>query len=463
MNHKISFFIIICSMIIKLIAISITNFDLFGDEAQYWLWSEEPLAGYYSKPPLLAWLLVFHTNIFGDSFEALKYFPLIFYIFTPLVIYFLSNELFEEKKISVIAAVSFYLLPSVSLSSFLISTDVVLIFFCSLCMLVLLRIRKNPSIINFTILGVFFGLAFLTKYAAIYYIFSLILISVLDGRLRKAFYCNFLNLVVFIVCVIIVLLPNILWNAQNGWVTLSHTSDNAGLSRVSFSLLNGVEFILSQALMLGPILFLSFLINIKKIKLNFQTKFLLSFSFPVFFIIFLESIFVRANANWAAVGLVPIFLLMINNAYFFAKKFIIYNNFLNFAFCLFLFFLIATSSNLKIFDRINGISYFSENLSSDYLKNINYLIVEDRLLFSNLVYLLKDTNKNILTTYNPKNEVKSHFHLTSPLKANHSENFVFIGNLSSLNYLEKEFVVVEKEEISVRFVSQSLKIYEIIF
>ena len=160
-TYKLSFFILLLSITIKLIGIHYTNFDLFGDEAQYWLWSQTPELGYYSKPPLLAWLLKLHTLLFGNSFEALKYFPFIFYFFISYVVYLLSYELYQNKKLAIITALSFYLLPSVSVSSFLISTDVILIFFCSLSLLILLRIRKKPSIENFIVLGIFFGLSLL--------------------------------------------------------------------------------------------------------------------------------------------------------------------------------------------------------------------------------------------------------------------------------------------------------------
>ena len=31
--------------------------DLFVDDAQYWFWGQELAWGYYSKPPLIAWIL----------------------------------------------------------------------------------------------------------------------------------------------------------------------------------------------------------------------------------------------------------------------------------------------------------------------------------------------------------------------------------------------------------------------
>ena len=41
--------------------------DLFFDEAQYWAWSLEPAFGYYSKPPLIAWMIALSTSVCGDE------------------------------------------------------------------------------------------------------------------------------------------------------------------------------------------------------------------------------------------------------------------------------------------------------------------------------------------------------------------------------------------------------------
>ena len=56
---KFSLFLVISSGILKFFAIFYTDFNLFGDEAQYWVWSQNLNLGYYSKPPLLAWLISF--------------------------------------------------------------------------------------------------------------------------------------------------------------------------------------------------------------------------------------------------------------------------------------------------------------------------------------------------------------------------------------------------------------------
>ena len=463
MLYRFSFFILLFAVIIKLLAVHFTNFDLFGDEAQYFIWSEKLAFGYYSKPPLLAWLIKLYTFFFGDSFVALKCFPLIFYFLTSYVVYLLSYELYKKKELAIISALSFYLLPSVSVSSFLLSTDVILVFFCSLFLFFLLKIRNNPKLINFIILGIFFGLSFLSKYAAVYYLVSLLIILILDKKLRRAFINDVSGSLIFLISFVIILLPNILWNIQNDWVTLSHTSNNAGLEKINFNLIQGFEFLISQSIMLGPLLVCGFVFFISKLKFNFQSKFLLTFSLPVFLIVFLESIIVRANANWAAVGLIPLFLLIINHLYVCSKKIILINNIVNFVICSVLFLLIGFSSNLKVFNRINGISNFSENLKKNYLQDLDHLIVEDRLLFSSLKYNLRKSNKILLTPFKPNSLIKSHFHLSSPLKSSFNKNFLFIGNPVELDYLEKEYNIIKMEKVNVKFVKTPIEIYEVVF
>ena len=77
MTNKILSYAIFFLIIFKIVAIYITDFSLYGDEAQYWLWSQTLDFGYYSKPPLLAWFLGGYTAIFSDSFFSLKIFPII--------------------------------------------------------------------------------------------------------------------------------------------------------------------------------------------------------------------------------------------------------------------------------------------------------------------------------------------------------------------------------------------------
>jgi 4-amino-4-deoxy-L-arabinose transferase-like glycosyltransferase len=50
-----------------------TTFDVSGDEAHYWMWSQQPDWSYYSKPPLVAYVIGLGTALFGDTEFGLRW------------------------------------------------------------------------------------------------------------------------------------------------------------------------------------------------------------------------------------------------------------------------------------------------------------------------------------------------------------------------------------------------------
>ena len=151
MFKKNNYLIFLCVLLggLKLISVSTTGFSLYGDEAQYWLWSKDLDFGYYSKPPLLSWTIWLFTSVFGDSFFALKSIPIFLYFFTSFLIYFFTQKLFNDRSLAVACSITFFLLPAASLSSFLLSTDSLLIFFWILSLIQVLQIKQNPNYTNF--------------------------------------------------------------------------------------------------------------------------------------------------------------------------------------------------------------------------------------------------------------------------------------------------------------------------
>ena len=49
-------------LVIRLFVLYFAKTDLFFDEAQYWWWSRDLAFGYFSKPPLIAWLIRLATD-----------------------------------------------------------------------------------------------------------------------------------------------------------------------------------------------------------------------------------------------------------------------------------------------------------------------------------------------------------------------------------------------------------------
>lgn len=462
MNNKVLLLVLIVLFLVKISAFYLTKFNLFGDEAQYWLWSKKLDFGYFSKPPLLSWIISVYSIIFGESFFSLKIIPSIVYLFTAWAIFNLCINIGLTRKKSLECTLLFLLMPAVSFSTFFISTDVLLLLFWTLALNELILIKKFKNLNNFFMFGVFLGLAFLSKYAAVYFIICLILYILLDNDFRKFFFKNYLSFIFSSVCVLIILMPNLIWNLSNNWVTFKHTSDNANFVNIKINLLRGVEFLGIQILMLGPFFFIGSMINYKNLVINDKHKLLLIFSVPIFFIVLIEAIIVRANANWAAPGFISFFIflyLLINNGLL--KK-------LHLAFsiilCLVFFLLIGSSYQNNLFNRITGISIFSEKLHLLGSKvGIENYVISDRLLFSNIKYEMRKNDSNFYMPHKEGDEITNHFKLTSPLKKEMKKNFIFIGHPNEINYLSNNYNLKKLLSLKTAFIKNDINIYEVTF
>lgn len=461
MTNKILFISILPLILFKIIAVYFTEFSLYGDEAQYWLWSKSLDIGYFSKPPLLSWFLYGYTSFFGDSFFTLKMFPLIIYILISFAVYKLCLCLSFSQNSSTLCSLSFFIIPSVSVSSFLISTDLLLLLFWVLALTKLLNVRNKGLFLDFLLLGLFLGLAFLAKYAAVYFFISLILLIIFDKKTLYAFRNNMTGSIVFCISFIFIFLPNIFWNINNEWVTFSHTSDNANLQSLNLNFYEPLKFLSSQILMIGPILVVSSIICLKYFSLDFENKFLLIFSTPIFLIVLIESFLVRANANWAAPALISFFILLFRIINIEKKYFIKINFIFNYLVVILLFSLILVSSKINIFDRIRGINFFAMEIAE--IINDKDLVVSDRIIFSNISYELYNKSNNFYMPYEKGAPIKNHFQISSAFKSNIKNNFYFIGHLNDISYLSNNFDGVLVKEFFVPFNSTSIKLYEINF
>ncbi len=453
-----SFLVIIA---LKVCASFFTSFSLYGDEAQYWLWSKNLDLGYFSKPPLLAWFLSGHIMLFGDSFFSLKMFPLIIYFVIFFAFYRVCLQLRLSKSSSLVCSFSFLLIPATTVSSFLISTDLLLLLFWLLAMKKLLEIRDGGSVINFVLLGVYLGLAFLAKYAAIYFLLSFLILISADKKILRSLKSHFFGWFTFALVFVLILLPNIYWNISNEWVTLAHTSDNANLKNLNLNFGEPIRFLLSQAFMVGPVLVLSFFYIIRYFRLDFESKFLLIFSLPIIIIVLIESFLVRANANWAAPALISLFILFFRLVIEKRKGLVIINYVTNYIVAVFLFVSILISSDYRVFDRIKGVDNFAKEVLK--VAGNKDIVISDRIIFSNISYEIRGSSNKIYMPHKSGEIITNHFQISSPLSPLQQNDFYLIGNQDDINYLLKESQAKLIKEFNVPFSSNKLKFYEIVF
>ena len=465
-DKNIKFLFTFCFLFLafKIFAIYKTEFGLHGDEAQYWVWSRDLSWGYFSKPPLIAFLVRFFSTIFGNSIFAIKLFPVIFYIFTSFAVYFLAKIIFD-KKIALVSGITFFLLPGVSLSSFLVSTDVALMLFWSLSLCFTYNQIKEPGIINAFFLGVSLGFGFLAKYAIIYYFICTIFYAFIDKNFFKHLLNNkrlyFLSFLFFL----IIIFPNLYWNINNNWLTFGHTFDNASLGYAGFEIKEFLGFVLAQIFIVGPVFSIVFLRFYKDFfKLSGNVAFLISYSMPVLFIVSAESLLVRAHGNWAAVSFISLLILFVSIVLSKNNKIILINNLTNMVIGIIFFYLVMAGSNIKVFDQLRGYENFSKTIAQYSKKeNIEDIVIQERMLYSLMVYHLRDFDYFFYTTKNPFSSVGHHFQIKKSLPEDNVRDFLYLGDTNSLGYLTEPYKISFLKRLNINQKMKDVKIYKYTF
>lgn len=295
----------------RLAALKFSGTDLFFDEAQYWSWAQTPAAGYYSKPPLIAWMIAGTTAVCGDGEFCVRVSSPIVHTLTALVAFLIGRRLYDTRT-GALSALAFATLPGVSVSAGIISTDVPLLFFWALSLYALVAMRDTSSWWPALLLGVAFGLGLNAKYAMVW--FALCLGIYLIATKRERGLLRDPRLWVAVVIAMALIAPNLLWNQAHKFATFAHTADNAKWHGGLINPLKALEFVAAQFGVFGPILFASLGVvtwRAWRDGLPDADRLLLSFALPVVVVITAQAFVSRAHANWAAVSYVAATVLVV--------------------------------------------------------------------------------------------------------------------------------------------------------
>ena len=134
--------VLLAVTVARLIWLRVGDLDLYPDEAQYWLWSLTPDWGYFSKPPLIAWVIRATTMLVGDDEAGIRLASPLLHFGTALVMFFTARRLYDARVASW-SAIAYATLPGVSASSLLISTDVPLLFCWALALLAYVKLLQG--------------------------------------------------------------------------------------------------------------------------------------------------------------------------------------------------------------------------------------------------------------------------------------------------------------------------------
>jgi hypothetical protein len=288
--------------------------NLFTEEAQYWLWSQNLDWHYYSKPPLIAAFNKISTSIFGITEIGVRINAILLGLGTSWIVFVFSDYLYKSKKIAFWAAIFVMCMPFWILFSTFHLTDSELLFFWILSLYWLYRGLKEQKLAWWILAGLASGIGLMAKSIMIV-IGPMVLVYLLCTRQWKK---NRYSFFLFLLLGAIGFLPSFIWNWQNDFNTYRHL---AGLGGVSGSedgfhffkwLPRLVEYLVGQLAMISVFFLPIFFYSVKSLKstMDSKTTFIL---LPVFFSWLgfgLLTIFTDVEANWPAFAYVtlPIFM-----------------------------------------------------------------------------------------------------------------------------------------------------------
>jgi hypothetical protein len=298
--------------LVRVLALAFNPIELYADESQYWVWSLQLDWGYFSKPPVIAWLISLTTSLFGDSdFSVRLSSPLLHSITASFL--FLSARKLWDARTGFWAALIYLTIPSMWLSGAVISTDVPVMCAWAGGLYALLRLRDGGGWVSAAGLGLAIGLGFLSKYVMIYFVLGIGIGLVIDAPTRHAL----LNLrgALAMLIGLALLTPNILWNAAHDFATVTHTAANANWGGELFHPGELFEFLAGQLGIFGPALFFVLLAVLGGIVWRYrearpESRLLAAFILPPLLTVSAEAFISRAHANWAGAAYVAATLLV---------------------------------------------------------------------------------------------------------------------------------------------------------
>ena len=303
--------VLVTLAVIRGIGLHFSVVDLFFDEAQYWAWSRELAFGYFSKPPLLAWIIAVSDGACGSGEACVRIASPILGLGSSLLIYAIARTLYDRTT-AAWTAVAFALGTGMAFSARIISTDVPLLFFWSLALLAYVKLLPAPDWRWAIAFGVACGLGLLAKYAMIYFLLGAAIAACFDKEARALWTRPQTWLALAAAALIIS--PNVYWNAAHDFVTLKHTGDNITGDGPRFQPARALEFLASQFAVAGPLIFGGFLVilaRMRRLRLSRADLLMIAFAIPALALVTAVSFGRGANPNWAAVSIPSMTILVV--------------------------------------------------------------------------------------------------------------------------------------------------------
>ncbi|NJK92078.1 MAG: phospholipid carrier-dependent glycosyltransferase [Blastochloris sp.] len=294
------------------------------DEAYYRLWSMHLDWSYFSKGPGVAYVMAAGRALVGDHELGIRFFAVLLSGGIGLFFFHLGKSLYSER-VGFWAVVTAACVPIFSVGSVLMTIDPISVFFWMAASWTFWQARKSPELPWWCLTGFLIGVGMLAKYTNGVQLLCFLLFCGLSrvnrsllgtGRFWSMFLVTGLCLV-----------PVLVWNQRNDWITVVHLLHRGQLDDGSWSFRPGelMQFVLMQALVLSPFIFVGLIVAVVVVGWSYFKKqagkssaalgsaeiYLVSLFLPLVILYTLLSTKEAGEANWTVLSHASGLVLMV--------------------------------------------------------------------------------------------------------------------------------------------------------
>ncbi len=253
--------LLVSLLLFRVFYLWVAPLELSPDEAYYWEWSRRLDWGYYSKPPMVAWIMAASTFLLGNSEFAVRLPAAILATGALFCCWRMAHSMFGSRA-GLLALLLAACSPGASVAAFVMTIDAPLLFFWGAASMSLWEAMRRECIPGaddgrafcwWLAAGLAAGAGLLAKQTMAAFWPAAIIALALHPRTRHLLYSFRLWLSAAVS--ILLLSPAIWWNMHHDWITMQHTAHHFHQSGRTFldSLRTFAEFAGSQLGVLSPL------------------------------------------------------------------------------------------------------------------------------------------------------------------------------------------------------------------
>lgn len=277
--------------------------DLAPDEAHYWDWSRRLDWSYYSKGPLVAWLIGGSCAVFGDTMPAVRLPAVICNVLLLLGIHRLAVQTYGSERFGLMVVALALTIPPLAAPAVVMTIDGPFLACWAWACVFAQRASTGGTWRSWVAAGIVTAIGLLAKYTMLLFPACVGLYLFTQARWSLGF---------ALMCVVSLLgfIPIIGWNAANDWIGFRHVSTLAGGSPQSaFDPTSLPQFLAGQFGLLVGYWFVAWGAAVVACRpwraAGPRTAFLWWVSVPVFVLFLLATMKVKGQPNWPVAAYVP--------------------------------------------------------------------------------------------------------------------------------------------------------------